>query len=105
MVAPHAFSLAGFATIKKAAARLGLKVFAVLDPYADPEAARRDVDRHGLERGALMRMESIELFEREMPIHYPSIVVFSGGRVVGPTIPGFKEAETYVRLIAENLKR
>jgi hypothetical protein len=102
---PHMpFSVNGFATIKKAAAKLGLEVFPVLDPGADATAARAAVEKNGLDQSAMMRMESTELFERNMPNHYPSVIVFSGGKVVGPTIPGFKESDTYVGLIAQSLK-
>ena len=50
-------------------------------------------------------MESLELWNRGMAIHFPSVVVFAAGRIVGDTIPGMKARDVYERLLARELAK
>jgi hypothetical protein len=101
---PHMpFSIERVDAIEKAAAQLGLKVFFVLDPYADENLAQREAREYGLGPAALRRMQSLELFNRGMLIHFPSILVFSDQRIQGSIVPGWKTDVAYVQFVKERL--
>lgn len=103
---PHMpVSFYGLPRIASAANTLGMKVFFVMDPHADEAEARLEATKHGLPASALTRMESFELFERGLPNHFPSILVFDRGRIVGNPIPGVKETSAYITMIREELGR
>lgn len=102
---PHMpVSFYGLPRIADAAKKLNLSVHFVLDPHADSAQARREALRNGLPAEALLRMESLELIFRGMPNHYPTVVVFAGGRIRGNPIPGVKEGVAYERMILDQLR-
>lgn len=90
-------------SIRKAARKLQLPVFYVLDPHADRRLARSAARGAKLDDKSLLRMESFELFQRGMLVHYPSVLVFARGKVRGKLIPGWKHEATYVSWVKERL--
>jgi len=103
---PHMpLSIKALRLLRIAAAKFGMTVFPVLDPDADRNAAEYAVKRAGWDVSALRRIESIELFERGMAIHFPSALVFAGGKIRGEIIPGAKEELLYEQLIALELAK
>jgi hypothetical protein len=101
---PHMpLSIKAYFDLQTAAGRLGLKVFPVLDADADPVSSIEVVKKHQIETSALRRMQSIELYQRGMAIHFPSILVFSGGKIRGDIIPGAKQEDLYETLIKREL--
>lgn len=101
---PHMpLSIERVQAIREAGKQLGLPVFYVLDPHADRELAQSTAREYGLDAEALRPMESIELFNRGMLQHYPSVLVFAEGKVRGNLIPGWKHEATYVSWVQERL--
>lgn len=72
---------------------MGLALLAVLDPVADAAYARRVAAERGLPKAALQPLAGIELAFRGMTTHAPSLQVFSGGRLVGPVLYGYRSVD------------
>lgn len=89
------FSVQGMDVIRAAGRRMKIPVFML----ADPHASRVDVNRVV----ASLPNESFELFQRGVGVHYPTIVMFKNGRIVGPSLPGVKSESIYQELILERL--
>ncbi|HEY9228497.1 MAG TPA: hypothetical protein VIP11_17720 [Gemmatimonadaceae bacterium] len=84
-------SVLGVAEAKAAAAELGV-AFTAIVAEASPDELR-DAD------SLITRsMSSLELVYRNATIHYPSIIFYRDGRLLGSGVPGFKRRETYVAL-------
>jgi len=103
---PHMpLSVDGRYRVQRAATQLNLRVFVALDPHADSAMAKAIVTRRGWDTSTLRRLESIELFNRGMGNHYPVMVVFKNGNIVGPVFPGVKEESVYLKFISERLAK
>ena len=50
------------------------------------------------------KLGSNELIGRGMTLHYPSIVVYSHGKITSPMMPGYKSERIYTQFIDEYLK-
>ena len=51
-----------------------------------------------------VKMGSADLFNRGMTLHYPSLVVYSHGKISSPMLPGYKSESFYKKFIQEHLK-
>lgn len=101
---PHMpFSVAGTKAIRRAAEKLHTKLFLVLDPHADPQIAEKVAVKHHFSPGSLAPIESIEMFNRGILNHFPSVILFSHGKILSRTIPGLKTATVYADLIEDQL--
>lgn len=99
------FSVQGGRVITEVGKRLGIPVFFVLDPHADPELAQRSVATLGGNTEAMRSLQSIELFQRGVGVHYPAIVLFENHKILGRSLPGVKREDVYIRLIQERLSK
>lgn len=91
-----------FGDFKKSAKLAGLPVTSVMDPYSPAGNEKRDyVDRTLSTR----RMESVELINRGMTIHFPAVLVFAEKRLARVPLFGVKPVEQYARLIQEELRK
>jgi hypothetical protein len=81
---------------------LGVGLVVALDPSADSGYARQVARERNLPDAALLPLGGIELPFRGMTTHAPSMQVFSGGRLVGPVLYGYRAAET-ARLAIEGV--
>ena len=103
---PHMpMSIDGIATVRRVAKAMKVEVFMTLDPHASGKAARLSAARMGWSNDSMKRLESVALFRRGMGNHYPVLIVFSKGKLVGPLFPGLKSEGTYTKFIAEQLER
>jgi hypothetical protein len=103
---PHMpLSVQGYPEAEKLAKKLGLAFVPVLDPEADLPAARSFSQAQHFDNG-LKRNASIELLERGMNLHYPSIVLFSKGEIKGGMLPGYWDEEASLQAyVQEVLKK
>jgi hypothetical protein len=91
---PHMpLSVDQYAILRSAATDLGLAFVPMLDPVADAGYAERIAAERGLRIEALRPLRGIELAFRGMTTHTPSVQLFSGGRLVGPVLFGYRGAE------------
>jgi hypothetical protein len=81
-------SVWGFNEAKAMAKKLKMDFVPVLDPGADPATATQLSKEKHL-ANSLHQITSVELMERGMNLHYPSILVFKNGKIVGSLIPGY----------------
>lgn len=88
---PHMpLSVDQHAVLARVAPDLGLTVVALLDPAADPDYAARVSRERGLPPDATRPLGGVELALRGMTTHTPSLQVFTGGRLVGPVLYGYR---------------
>lgn len=98
-------SISGIREMRAAAKELGVPVFGVLDPEADAAIAETEAKRAGLPSTDLRRIDSLELLNRGVHVHYPGIVLFAGGKIVGPRLPGHATAAEYREFLERHLPR
>ncbi len=97
---PHMpYSLKAVDEIRKAAKELEVPVEFVLDSSADPKAAKSDADKLKI---PVLRNDSLELSQRGMELHFPSMLVYSRGKI-SPMLPGLCSAELYKKFTQEHL--
>lgn len=96
-------SVRGFRQAQAATQHLGLAFIPVLDADADLAAAEGIVRSHKWPVEALRKNESLELVFREVPIHYPSALIFAKGRIVGDLRPGYENEGGYAAFIKKSL--
>ncbi len=103
---PHMpYSLKGWEPLQRAARKTGLPVFAVLDPHASALLLSEMPSEFNTLKASSRRLEAWELIQRGVGQHYPTTVLFSRGRVVGPVFPGVKSEGQYVAFIKEYLSQ
>lgn len=91
---PHMpLSVDQYEVLAAVAREMGLALVPVLDPVADTGYARRVATERGLPEAALQPLAGIELAFRGMTTHAPSVQVFSGGRLVGPVLYGYRSVD------------
>jgi hypothetical protein len=92
---PHMpLSVDGWREIAATADRLDLSALPTLIAHADTDFARREAARGGIPQQGLRVVSSVELVMRDLQVHAPSILVFSGERV-SPVLPGYRNADGY----------
>ncbi|MCC7033931.1 MAG: hypothetical protein IT179_14000 [Acidobacteria bacterium] len=92
---PHMpLSVDQYSVLAEVTREMGLALVAVLDPAADAAYAQRVAGERGLPEAALQPLGGIELAFRGMTTHAPSVQAFSGGRLVGPVLYGYRAADT-----------
>ena len=91
---PHMpLSVDQHAILARVARDLGLTVVPLLDPAADPDYGARVARERGLPAEATRPLGGVELAFRGMTTHTPSLQVFTGGRLVGPVLYGYRSEE------------
>lgn len=91
---PHMpLSVDQHAVLAPVARDLGLVVVPLLDPGADTAYAARVAQERGFPPEAARPLGGVELAFRGMTTHTPSLQVFAGGRLVGPVLYGYRNAE------------
>lgn len=80
-------SIIGYNEAKAVAKKLNLAFIPLLDPMVDLEIAKTASTDYKLKEG-IRKVGSVELLERGMNLHYPSILFFSKGKMVGSLLPG-----------------
>jgi hypothetical protein len=99
----------GIGLIKKAVQQLGGEV--ALDIAMDPAAKQSQLDRilanpkvnQQLNASMLRPAHSLEVMMRGMDHHYPSIIVYSNGRIGKGMLPGVATADGYAKFIKKQI--
>jgi hypothetical protein len=101
---PHMpLSVRGIPAFLQAARELALPALLLLDPQADDAYARRVANLAALPAEALRRLRSLSLIRRAALLHYPSVLVFSGGALRGSAIAGSRE-NAWKTVLARKMK-
>ena len=98
---PHMpLSVDGYRTMSDVARRMGMSFTALRDPMSDAGYAAAVAREAGLPESALRTFTSIELSFRQLNLHAPAVLVFSGGHFDGLAVPGYREAAGFEAAIA-----
>ncbi len=98
-------SIQGLKEIQAAAKKLKFNLITVLDPESNVSDASKALPKSfSRSPASLRRFQSVELDFRHLKLHYPSVLVVSRGKFVGPMIPGLSSASDYVKFIRGQLK-
>ena len=65
---------------------------------AEADFARREAERAAIPLSGLREMDSVELIQRGVQLHAPSIIAFGYGRV-SALLPGYRNADGYGRFL------
>jgi hypothetical protein len=96
---PHMpLSVDGWREIAMAAEELRFAALPILIAHPDADFAAREATRGGIPQHGLRVVSSVELLMRDLQVHAPSIVVFSGERV-SPVLPGYRNADGYRKFL------
>jgi hypothetical protein len=90
------YSMKGLAEIKRAADSLHIKLVTVLDPNFKKSRSLASNSKP---------IESLELVNQGLVQHYPAILVFSKGKIVGRVYSGYRDESTYRKFIKEQLAK
>jgi hypothetical protein len=100
---PHMpLSVDAYEVLKALTREMGIDLVAILDPDSDSSYALEVARERGMPAETLRPLGGIELAFRGMTTHAPSIQVFSGGRLAGPVVPGYRDREGF-RLTIERV--
>jgi len=88
----------GWPEIEAAASAAGMQVVPALMAHSDRDFAIREAARVGMPANGLREIVSVELIQRQAQVHAPSIVIFGQDRV-SPVLPGYRNAEGYLRYL------
>ena len=101
---PHMpLSVDGYRTVSDLARRMRMSFTALRDPMSDAAYAAAVAREAGLPASALRTFTSIELSFRQLNLHAPAVLVFSGGHFDGLAVPGYREAAGFEAAIAGRL--
>jgi hypothetical protein len=89
-------SISGLTEAKAAAEALGVAFTAVV-----ADARPLELERSGVDPTYQRLLNSIDLVYRDATIHYPSILFYRDGSLLGSAIPGYKRRDTYGALARE----
>lgn len=76
----------------------------LLDPNANDAYARTTALAAGLPADAIRPFHSVELVFRQATMHAPSILFYKDGRIIGSTVPGYRDEAAYETLIRSRLE-
>ena len=101
---PHLpLSVEGYHEIVHATSSISVPLVAVADGTAESGFVQRVADAYGIPDESRRPMRSVELLFRDLAVHTPSLVVFSGGHVSAP-LPGYRNRAAY-RVYLETIFR
>ncbi len=97
-------SVSGIKTIREVAAKNNLALTIVLDPNVKEADALKALKKEGITDVKLTKMHSFEMRKRNTLMHYPNILMYKSGRIVGPMVPGIMGQTTYSRVVGKYLE-
>lgn len=93
---PHKpISVDGLKQAKKAAEKLKLPLYSVVDPNSSAESVKQVVKDLKLSFENIFYFNSFELQYRGMRLHYPSLIVFNQGQWASQVRRGYEDAAVY----------
>ena len=97
-------SVEGLKAIKEAAQTAKLPLTILLDPRADVAQAKAALQRAGLTDVSLQAMNSYELRNRNVLMHFPNLSMYRDGRVLNEMVPGLLGSGNYQAVIKKYLE-
>jgi hypothetical protein len=97
-------SVRGIKTIREVAQKNNLALTIVLDPNVKEADALKALKKEGITGVKLTKMHSFEMRKRNTLMHFPNIVMYKNGRMVGPMVPGVMGQTTYSRVVGKYLE-
>ncbi len=97
-------SVRGIKAIREVAEKNKLALTIVLDPNVKEADALKALKKEGITGVKLTKSHSLELVKRNTLMHYPNIVMYKNGRMVGPMVPGIMGKTTYSRVVGKYLE-
>jgi hypothetical protein len=102
---PHMpLSVDAYPEIEGACRELRLPFRAVTDPSSDRSYVDRVAGARGIPPEARLPLASVELLFRDLAVHAPAVMVFTGGKVSAP-LPGFRDRDDYTRFLEGEMER
>ena len=92
-------SVSGLAEAKAAADSLGVAFTAVV-----ADARPLELEHSSVDTAYQHSLNSLDLVYRDATIHYPSILFYRNGKLLGSAIPGYKQRDTYIALARDAFK-
>ncbi len=92
-------SVSGLIEAKAAADSLGIAFTAVV-----ADARPLELEHSSVDTAYQHSLNSLDLVYRAATIHYPSILFYGGGKLLGSAIPGYKQRDTYIALARDAFK-
>jgi hypothetical protein len=100
------YSVLGISEIQRVARDLKLQLSIVRDPDADSEMSVRDLKRSRSRCDDCTRpIEALDLLYRNMDQHFPTLLVYSGGKIDPLVFPGYGSYVGYRRFVEARLKK
>lgn len=96
-------SIRGLKDIEAAVRALKLDLQVVIDPDSDFDHITREAAAAGIDASHCGRLASRELMRRNLTIHYPSILIYRRGAIVGQLLPGYLSTADYEKYIQQVL--
>ena len=98
---PHMpYSVQGAAEVQRVAHELAVRAVLLLDPHAEPSLTRDVIDSHRLPVSATRKARADVLAGRGATQHFPTVIVFEGGRLDERMLPGYTppdDLRAYIR--------
>lgn len=96
-------SIAALKHMKKVAEQKRISFIPLLAPSSPIARAEEFAKREKFPSEFLMKMDSVELDERDMNLHYPSYITFSSGKLNSSSVRGYSEEDGYLQIINKEL--
>lgn len=80
---------------------LGVTYTPLLDPKANIRFANKTVAERGLPQKSLTVARALEFQFRDMYIHSPTLLLYKDGKIIGPSIPGYRSPTHYRQVIKD----
>lgn len=76
----------------------------LLDPYSDFKKAQALLVKKGMSDIEMKKISSFELINRNVLLHFPNLVMYKNGEIIGPLIPGLLNSSDYSYLAGKYLE-
>ncbi|MFZ4713814.1 MAG: hypothetical protein ACOYL6_08895 [Bacteriovoracaceae bacterium] len=102
---PHMpLSVTGLPGLKKAAADQKIPILFVMDNSASEALVKKYLKSGSITMEQTRKLASMELYQQDATLHYPSLLIFKKGQFVLPTHFGNRTEQEYSEIIKSKLK-
>lgn len=98
-------SFDGIKYLQKVAKEKKLSLTLVMDPYADEKTGKKYLKQAGIKDVKIQKISSLELINRNTLLHFPNLMMYRDGHIVGPMVPGLVGESGYTHLIKKYLEQ
>lgn len=102
---PHKhISVEGLIQARKAAEKLGIAVYSVIEPNSTASEVERVAKDLKLPKKEIFYLNSFDLQYRGMRLHFPSLIVYSNGHFTSQVRRGYEDARVYEEYFKSHLE-